>query len=195
MIGRHTLIAIRMAVVTIIVFGVIYPLAITGIAQVAFPRQANGSLVRDGGRVVGSELIGQQFTGAGYFHPRPSAAGSGYDAAASSGSNLGPTSRKLADDVRQRTRSATQENPGLKRGQTPVDMVTASGSGLDPDISVANAYAQIPRVAKERGLTEAVVKRLVDRDTTERQWSFLGERRVNVLRINRALDKVSRTGR
>lgn len=188
--GRHTSIAIRMAFVTIVVFGVLYPLAMTGIAQALFPRQANGSLVKEHGKVVGSELIGQQFTGPGYFHPRPSAAGKGYDAASSGGSNLGPTSKALADTVRARA-----ENSGLGKGQIPVDMVTSSGSGLDPDISVANAYAQVPRVAKARGLSDGRVGELLRANITRRTLGFMGEPRVNVLRINKALDALSGTVR
>lgn len=186
--GRHTSIAIRMALVTIVVFGVIYPLVMTGIAQVLFPRQANGSLVKEHGTVIGSELIGQQFAGPGYFHPRPSAAGKGYDAASSGGSNLGPTSKALADTIRNRAETAVQQNSGLGKGRIPVDMVTASGSGLDPDISIANAYAQTLRVAKARGLSDARVRKLVDMNVTRRTLGFLGESRVNVLRINRTLD-------
>lgn len=186
--GRHTSIAIRMALVTILVFGIIYPFAMTGIAQVIFPKQANGSLVKEHGNVIGSELIGQQFAGAGYFHPRLSAAGKGYDAAASGGSNLGPTNRAFVDGVKARVDEEVKENPGLLPGKVPVDMVAASGSGLDPDISVANAYAQATRVAKARGLSEAAVKKLVDAQTKGRTVGFIGEPRVNVLAINRALD-------
>ncbi|MHB9036605.1 MAG: potassium-transporting ATPase subunit KdpC [Armatimonadota bacterium] len=191
--GRHVSIAIRMALVTIVVFGVLYPLAMTGIAQVLFPRQANGSLVKEHGKVVGSELIGQQFVGAGYFHSRPSAAGKGYDAASSGGSNLGPTSKALADTVSGRVEVVVRQNPGLVKGRVPVDMVTASASGLDPDISVANAYAQVTRVAKARGLSNSRVKELVDTNMIGRMLGFLGEPRINVLQINRALDALSGT--
>lgn len=177
-----------MALVTLVILGLVYPLVMTGLAQVIFPRQANGSLIKQGNRVVGSELIGQQFTRAEYFQPRPSAAGKGYDATASGGSNLGPTSKKLDEVVRANTRKATKENPGLRLGRVPVDMVTASGSGLDPDISVANAYAQVARVAKERGMRESEVRAMVLGHITGRQFGVLGERRVNVLAINRALD-------
>lgn len=186
--GRHTSIAIRMAFVTILVFGVVYPLAMTGVAQLLFPRQANGSLVRERGKIMGSNLIGQQFTQSGYFHPRPSAAGKGYDAASSGGSNLGPTSKALADSVRDRSDAAIKQNPSLSKGRIPADMVTASASGLDPDISMANAYAQVPRVAKARGLSGTRVRSLVDKNTIGRTFGFLGEPRVNVLEINRALD-------
>jgi len=180
-----------MAIVTIIIFGIIYPLAMTGIAQVGFSHQANGSLIREHGKIIGSELIGQQFTLTGYFHPRPSAAGKGYDATASGGSNLGPTNHILINNVKDRVDLAVRQDPGLHKGQVPVDMVTSSGSGLDPDISVANAYAQVPRVAKVRGISEAKVRQLVDRNTTGRTFGFLGESRVNVLKINMALDALS----
>jgi len=177
-----------MAFITLVILGLAYPLVMTGLAQVIFPKQANGSLIRQGNRVIGSELIGQEFSRPEYFHPRPSAAGKGYDATASGGSNLGPTSRKLDATVRANTRTALQENPGLKLGEVPVDMVTASGSGLDPDISVANAYAQAARVAKARGISETRVRRLIRSHITDRQFEVLGERRVNVLAINRVLD-------
>jgi len=180
--------AVRMTILTAIVLGLIYPLAITGIAQVLFPGAANGSLVKANGRVIGSSLIAQGFTGAGYFHPRPSAAGAGYDAMASSASNLGPTSRVLVDRVRAAVRTQIAANPGLRLGAVPVDMVTTSGSGLDPDITVANARAQAPRVATARGMSLATVLALVARHTTARQLGFLGEPRVNVLELNLALD-------
>jgi len=180
-----------MAIVTILVFGVLYPLVMTGIAQVLFPRQASGSLVKEHNEIIGSELIGQQFTEPGYFHPRPSEAGNGYDAASSGGSNLGPTSRVLVATVRDRANTAARQNPGLAKGSIPADMVTASASGLDPDISVANAYAQVPRVAKARGLSDARVRELVDTNITRRALGFLGEPRVNVLQVNRALDALS----
>jgi K+-transporting ATPase ATPase C chain len=177
-----------MAFITLVILGLAYPLVMTGLAQVIFPKQANGSLIRQGNRVIGSELIGQRFSRPEYFHPRPSAAGKGYDATASGGSNLGPTSRKLDAAVKANTRTAIQENPGLKLGHVPVDMVTASGSGLDPDISAANAYAQAARVAKARGISETRVRMLIRSHVTDRQFGVLGERRVNVLAINRALD-------
>jgi K+-transporting ATPase ATPase C chain len=180
--------AIRMTILTAIVLGLIYPLAITGVAQVLFPGAANGSLVKANGRVIGSSLIAQGFTAAKYFHPRPSAAGAGYDAMASSASNLGPTSRVLVDRVRADVRAQIAENPGLRLGTVPVDMVTTSGSGLDPDITVANARAQAPRVAAARGMGLATVLALVARHTTARQLGFLGEPRVNVLELNLALD-------
>jgi len=148
--------------------------------------------VREGNRVIGSALIGQQFAQPGYFHPRPSAAGKGYDATASGGSNLGPTSRKLAQRVAADVGRLTKENPGLRPGKIPADMVTTSASGLDPGISPANAYAQVSRVAKARGMSEDSVRRLVESNVIDRQFGFLGEPRVNVFCLNRALDAVTK---
>lgn len=186
---RHALTSLKMMVVFVVALGIAYPLIVTGVAQVAFPAQANGSMVRVGGTPVGSALIGQEFSSTRYFQARPSAAGSGYDPLASGGSNLGPTSKTLVDTVRARVASATAENPGLASGSVPIDMVTASGSGLDPDISVANALAQVRRVAGARGLSEDRVRTLVQRHVTGRTLGFLGEPRVNVLELNLALDK------
>lgn len=187
--NRYVASSIRMAVLTLVVLGLLYPLAVTGLAQVFMPAQANGSLVTKGGTVLGSALIGQRFTDANYFHGRPSAAGKdGYDATASGASNLGPTSRALVDSVASRVASAVAENPGLTAGKVPVDMVTASGSGLDPDITLANAYAQVARVAAARSMTDAAVRALVDANVTGRQFGVLGEARVNVLALNLALD-------
>lgn len=184
--------AIRPAIVILLLFtvitGLIYPLAITGIAQAIFPHQANGSLVRDGDRILGSALIGQNFAKPEYFHPRPSAAGKGYDASASSGSNLGPTSKQLADDIKSGVDQARTE--GVK-GAVPADMVTASGSGLDPDISPANAFAQLPRVAKARGISEGQVQTLVEQSVKGPTLGFMGEAHVNVLALNRQLDGLS----
>lgn len=184
--------AIRPAIVILLLFtvitGLIYPLAITGIAQVIFPHQANGSLVRDGNRVIGSELIGQNFAKPEYFHPRPSAAGKGYDASASSGSNQGPTSKALADSIKSGVDQARRD--GIN-GSIPADMVTASGSGLDPDISPANAFAQAERVAKARGLPEEQVRALVERSVNGPTLGFMGEAHVNVLALNRQLDASS----
>jgi K+-transporting ATPase ATPase C chain len=180
--------ALRMTIVTAIILGILYPLAVTGLAQAIFPSKADGSLIRKAGHVVGSSLIAQAFTAPGYFHPRPSAAGSGYDAMASSPSNLGPTSKVLMQTVQQRVTAALAENPGLRKGSIPVDMVTASGSGLDPDITVANARAQAARVAAARDKTIGQVLAMVARYTSGRQLGFLGEPRVNVLELNLALD-------
>jgi K+-transporting ATPase ATPase C chain len=171
-----------------LVTGVAYPLLVTGIAQVVFPGRADGSLVERGGRVVGSSLIGQPLAGERYFHPRPSAAGAGYDAMASSASNLGPTNPALLRTVRQRIRAYRQENRLGAADVVPVDAVTASGSGLDPEISVANARLQAARVARARGLPVARVLALVSRHTTGRALGFLGEPGVNVLELNLALD-------
>jgi K+-transporting ATPase ATPase C chain len=187
---RHWLIALRMIVVVIVVLGLAFPLAVTGLAQVLFPAQANGSLIRVNGTPVGSALIGQNFSLSKYFWPRPSAAGTnGYDPnGPSSASNLGPTSKAYIDGVTARVASATAENPGLTAGNVPVDMVTASASGLDPDISVANALDQASRVAQARHLSADVVLQLVDAHVTPRVLGFIGEPRVNVLELNLALD-------
>lgn len=181
--------AILMTLVTTILLGLIYPLVVTGLAQVIFPHQANGSLIKNqAGELIGSELIGQPFASPGYFLSRPSAAGSsGYDAAASSGSNLGPTNQKLIDRVKADVEKYRAENPGKS---IPVDMVTTSASGLDPHISPANAEFQIPRVSKERGMSETEVSQIVQKFTEGRQFGFLGEPRVNVLLLNLELDKV-----
>jgi len=167
--------------------GVIYPLAITGAARVLFPKQAAGSLIGRGGKVVGSELIGQNFTKPEYFHPRPSAAGNGYDAANSSGSNLGPTNPALADRLAKDAAQFRKDNPDYS-GPIPADAITASGSGLDPEISPANALAQAPRIAVARGITLKAVNDLIARDTQGRDLGFIGEPRVNVLRLNMDLD-------
>ena len=186
----HLRTAILMVVVLTILLGIIYPLVMTGIAQVLFPSQANGSLVRDtSGNVIGSALLGQNFTQPQYFHPRPSAAGSdGYDATASGGSNLGPTNQKLIDAVKDRTDAYRQENGLAADAPVPVDAVTTSASGLDPDISPANALLQANRVAQARGLSVDQVRSLVNQYTEGRTLFVLGEPRVNVLKINLALD-------
>jgi K+-transporting ATPase ATPase C chain len=189
---RALMTSIKMTIVLTILTGLIYPLAMTAIANVIFPHQAQGSLIERDGKVVGSELIGQTFAAPGYFHGRPSAAGDkGYDSSNSSGSNLGPTNKALISAVQQRVKDTTEANPGIDANQVPIDLVTTSGSGLDPEISPAAAEIQVARVAKARGLGEDDVRLLVSRNTRGRELGLLGEPGVNVLTLNLALDKLS----
>jgi K+-transporting ATPase ATPase C chain len=182
---KNLITAVLMTIVTTILLGLGYPLLVTGLAHL-WPDKANGQLVSKNGVVVGSRIISQPFTGAAYFHPRPSAAGNGYDPTNSGGSNYGPTNQKLVDRVKGDVATLQAENPGKP---IPVDLVTASGSGLDPHISPAAADFQIPRVAKARGMSESEVAALVAEHTEGRQLGFLGEPRVNVLELNLALDE------
>jgi K+-transporting ATPase ATPase C chain len=185
---KNLVTAILMTIATTILFGIIYPFVVTALAQFVFPKQANGQLIRRGDQVIGSRLIGQPFTSARYFHPRPSGAGNGYDAANSSGSNLGPTNQKLIDRVKAAVVAARAENPNVP---VPVDLVTASGSGLDPDISPAAAYFQMPRVARAREVSEEHLRELVAAHIQPRTIGILGEPRVNVLELNLALDQLA----
>ena len=183
---KQTYTSIIITIALTVLLGIIYPLAVTGIAQLLFSDKAQGSLIREDGRVIGSKLIGQPFAGPGYFHSRPSAAGAGYDAASSGGTNLGPTSRKLFEEqVKERVDRLRASNP---EAEIPADLVTSSASGLDPHITPAAARFQLPRVARERGLSEDEVWRMVVEHTEGRQLGFLGEPRVNVLELNLLLD-------
>jgi K+-transporting ATPase ATPase C chain len=184
---KNLITALLMTIATTVLLGLVYPLLVTGLAQVIFPKKANGQLIyAKDGTLVGSHLIGQPFSGPGYFHSRPSSAGAaGYDASASGGSNLGPTNAQLIARVNGDTTKLQAENPGTP---IPVDLVTTSGSGLDPDITPAAAQFQIRRVAAERKISESEVAQLVQENSTNRQWGLLGEARVNVLELNLALD-------
>jgi K+-transporting ATPase ATPase C chain len=184
---KNLLIAVWFTLVTTVMFGLIYPLGITGLAQILFHDRANGQLIGKDGKVVGSKIIGQAFTGLGYFHSRPSAAGTGYDPTASGGSYLGPTNKNLIERVKGDVQKLQEENPAAP---IPADLVTTSGSGLDPDISPAAAEFQIPRIARSRGVKEEVVRALVQRHTKGRDLGFLGEPRVNVLELNLDLDNL-----
>ena len=185
---KNLLIAILMTLVTTVLFGLLFPLVITGLAQVLFPRQANGELLMRNGHVVGSRLIGQSFSSPGYFHSRPSAAGTGYDAGNSGASNLGPTNQTLISRVQQDADRLQAENPSVA---IPMDLLTTSGSGLDPHISPEAAEFQVPRIARERRLSEDMVREAVRQHTESRQFGFLGEPRVNVLELNLTLDEIS----
>jgi len=187
---RHNLFtAVLMTIATTVLLGVVYPLVVTGLAQAVFRDNANGQLIQRDGRTIGSAIIGQGFAGSGYFHGRPSAAGSGYDATASGGTNLGPTNKKLIDAVRTAVDAARKDNPG--GGDVPIDLVTTSASGFDPHISPDAAMFQVPRVAKARELDENAVRLLVEGRIEKREFGFLGEPRVNVLRLNLDLDDLS----
>jgi K+-transporting ATPase ATPase C chain len=183
---KNLITAVLMTIATTILFGLVYPLVVTGLAQVIFPKQANGQLIQKDGKTIGSRIIGQGFSGPGYFHSRPSAAGNGYDAANSGGSNLGPTNQKLIDRVKRDVATAQTENPGQS---APIDLVTTSASGFDPHISPAAAEFQLPRVAKERGAPVEQLRALVAKHTEIRQLGVLGEARVNVLELNLELNE------
>jgi len=184
---KNLIISFWFTLVTTVIFGLLYPLAVTGLAHVFFHDRANGQLIERGGKIVGSRIIGQAFTGPGYFHPRPSNAGTGYDATSSGGSNLGPTNKNLIDRVSSDVQKLQAENPGVA---VPVDLVTSSGSGLDPHISPAAAEFQIPRVSRARHVSETDLRNLIARHTLGRQFGFLGEPRVNVLELNLELDSL-----
>jgi K+-transporting ATPase ATPase C chain len=182
---KHFITSILMTVVTTLLLGLVYPFVVTSLAQLIFPAQANGSLITRNGKVIGSHLIGQPFSSPGYFHSRPSAAGTGYDAGNSSGSNLGPTNKMLVDRMAGDVQKAQAENPNTP---VPMDLVTTSASGLDPHISPDAAAFQVPRIARERGISEDEVRSLIEKHTEARQLGFLGEARVNVLELNLDLD-------
>ena len=187
---KHIYPAVALTIVLTVLMGIIYPFVMTGLSELLFKEKARGSLVEREGKVIGSRLIGQRFKGAGYFHSRPSAAGSGYDATISGGTNLGPTSKQLFEEqVGGRSKQLRTENPNA---EIPIDLITSSASGLDPHISPAAAEFQIPRVARERRMSEDDVRRLVHRHAKGRQFGILGEPRVNVLELNLALDEASR---
>jgi len=185
--------AIVVTLVLILITGIIYPGLVTGVAQLLFPRQANGSLITVNGQVIGSELIAQQFARADYFHPRPSTAGAGYDDTLSGGSNKGPTDSKLADTLIAQAVDSAVRLDGAVKGAVPADLATRSGSGLDPHISPASALLQVARVARARGLDSTIVRALVNRHIEGRTLGLLGEPRVNVLLLNLALDSLKRT--
>lgn len=187
---KNLITSILMTIAMTILLGIIYPLVVTGLAQVLFREKADGQIIRRNGEAIGSRIIAQPFTSAKYFHPRPSAAGNGYDATNSGGTNLGPTNQKLIDRVRSDAAALQQENPSQP---IPVDLITTSASGLDPEISPAAAEFQIPRVAKARGIEESTLRQLVQKHTRQRDLGLLGEPRVNVLELNLDLDTVAST--
>jgi K+-transporting ATPase ATPase C chain len=187
---KNLLIAIWFTLVTTFIFGLLYPLAITGLAQLFFHDQANGQLITKNGKLMGSRIIGQSFTGPAYFHSRPSAAGTGYDPTSSGGSNLGPTNKALLERVNGEVEILHAENPSAP---IPIDLVTSSGSGLDPEISPAAADFQLPRIARTRGMKDQDVRALVQKHTKDRDLGFLGEPRVNVLELNLELDALHPT--
>lgn len=189
---KNLITAFLMTIATTILLGLIYPLVVTALAQVLFKDKANGQLIQRNGDVIASRIIAQPFSSPKYFHPRPSAAGNGYDAANSGGTNLAPTNQKLIDRVRADAATLHQENPSQP---IPVDLLTTSASGLDPDISPAAAEFQIPRIARERGISESAVRDLVQKHTEQRNLGLLGEPRVNVLELNLALDEVASSSR
>jgi potassium-transporting ATPase KdpC subunit len=185
---KNLIIAVLMTLVTTVLLGLLFPLLITALAQVFFPRQANGELLTRNGHIVGSRLIGQSFSSPGYFHSRPSSAGTGYDAGNSSGSNLGPTNQSLIARVQGDADRLQKENPAAP---IPIDLLTTSGSGLDPHISPEAAEFQVLRIAKERGVSEDIIRKAVSQHTESRQFGFLGEPRINVLELNLALDEIA----
>jgi K+-transporting ATPase ATPase C chain len=186
---KNLLIAVLMTIATTILLGILYPILVTFLAQALFHDKANGQLIKKDGELIGSRIIGQPFVSDKYFHSRPSAAGNGYDAANSSGSNLGPTNQKLLDRIKDGVATAQADNPNAP---VPVDLVTTSGSGLDPDISPASALFQIPRIARVRGISQDQVRTLVQNHIQQRQFGILGESRMNVLELNLALDEISK---
>jgi K+-transporting ATPase ATPase C chain len=190
---KHIYPAVALTIVLTVLLGIIYPFVMTGLSELLFKEKARGSLIEREGKVIGSRLIGQPFKGAAYFHSRPSAAGSGYDATASGGTNLGPTSKQFFEEqVGGRSKRFRTENPNV---EIPIDLITSSASGLDPHISPAAAKFQVPRVARERRMSEDEVRRLVKKHTEGRQFGFLGEPRVNVLELNLALDEAGKKGK
>lgn len=185
---RNLITAVLYTLVTTVIFGLVYPYAVTGLAQLLFKDKANGQLIEQNGQLIGSRILGQPFTAADYFHSRPSAAGNGYDAANSSGSNYAPTNKKLIDRVAGDVAALQLDHPGT---DVPIDLVTASGSGLDPDITPDAAEFQIARIAQQRHLSEGAVRNLIAKHTQGRQFGFLGEPRVNVLELNLDLDRTA----